>query len=56
MRDDIADSMGIGPGFIHLILGPSHLAGRNHLHGARDLLRIFDAADLLLYFSTDGHI
>jgi hypothetical protein len=55
MRNDIADSMGIRPRFIHSILGPSHLARSDHLHRPRDLLRIFDAADLLLDFSTDRH-
>jgi hypothetical protein len=55
MRNDIADSMGVRPRFIHSILGPSHLARSDHLHRPRDLLRIFDASDLLLDFSTDRH-
>ena len=40
---------------LHAFLSLTHLARRDHFHGAGDLLRALDAGYLVTYFFSDGH-
>ena len=55
VTDHLADALAVGFAFSHAILGTPHLAGRNHLHRTRDLLRVLHAVDLGLDFFADCH-
>ena len=52
---DLAYAVGIGAGRGHPLLGAADLAGRDHFHGARDLLRVLHAADLAADFLCARH-
>jgi len=55
VADDRADLLGIRTRQAHAVLGAAHLAGRDHLHRLRDLLRRLDARDLDADFLGTGH-
>src|SRR5690606_2751784 len=42
VTDHLTDTRGVGLTHGHAILGPAHLAGRNHLHRTGNLLRVLD--------------
>ena len=55
MTDYPAYTLAVRLTLLHAFLGTAHFARCNHLHGARDLLRILHATDLFLYFLTNRH-
>ncbi len=56
MANHRANLLRVGLAFPHPLLGAAHLARRHHLHRARNLLGVLDAADLLLDLFADRHI
>ena len=50
-----ADAPSVGFADLHAVLRLAHLAGRDHLHGAGDLLGAFDAGDLGADFLAGSH-
>ncbi|MCY1244537.1 hypothetical protein D9M72_576210 [compost metagenome] len=53
--DDRGHPRRIGAGVLRLLLGALQLGRRDHLHGFRDLLRRFDAADPIAHFLEASH-
>src|SRR5690554_2442556 len=46
----------IGASCLHTYLSLTHFTRSYHFHGAGDFLRALDAADLVTYFFSDGHM
>jgi hypothetical protein len=56
MADDAANALAVRLALLHALLSAAHFTRRDHLHGARDLLRILHASDLFLDFFTNSHV
>src|SRR5687768_9829014 len=55
VRGNVTNLVSVWARFFHALLRLPHFGSRYHFHGARDLLRIFYALDLVSYFPAAGH-